>query len=87
MTEPNEGPNAAGSRVECVACGMTKKPVGRSAGLEAANGYCDGDCPGYRCRPLPGSLWPGETREQFGYACSTAKELEGVGPIYEEPRR
>jgi hypothetical protein len=44
----------------CAVCGMRKKPRGRSAPLEAANGYCDDDCPGYRQEPRPGHLWPGE---------------------------
>jgi len=29
----------------------------------------------------------GETREEFGFACSTAEELVGQGPIYEGPKR
>ena len=51
----------------CDRCGRTKKPIGRSAPLEMASGLCDDDCPGYRESPEPDSLWPGETREQFGY--------------------
>ena len=25
------------------------------------------DCPGYRQAPYPGSLWPNETSDDFGY--------------------
>ena len=36
--------------------------------MEMANSLCgDWDCPGYSQPPDPGDLWPGETREQFGY--------------------
>ena len=56
-----------GVAVDCAVCGMRKKPIGRSAPLEMANSLCDGDCPGYRQDPYPGQLWPGETREEFGY--------------------
>lgn len=51
--------------VTCALCGDMKKPVGRSAPLGAT--YCDEDCPGYRTKPLPGSLWPGESEQDFGY--------------------
>lgn len=74
-------PNARGSSVECAACGRTKAPRGRSVPMYVA-GYCDGSCPGYACQPLPGDLWPGESRAEFGYQCSTAAELAGVGPVY-----
>lgn len=56
-----------GVAVNCTVCGFRKKPVGRSAPLEMANSLCDHECPGYQEKPLPGSLWPGETREEFGY--------------------
>ena len=56
-----------GVAVDCAVCGMRKKPIGRSAPLEMANSMCDDDCPGYRQDPYPGQLWPGETREEFGY--------------------
>ena len=56
-----------GVDVDCAVCGMRKKPIGRSAPLEMANSMCDDDCPGYRQDPYPGQLWPGETREEFGY--------------------
>ena len=57
-----------GEAVECRVCGLRKKPIGRSAPLAMGNGLCDHDCPGYREEPYPGDLWPGETREEFGYA-------------------
>ncbi len=56
-----------GVAVNCTVCGMRKKPIGRSAPLEMANSMCDHECPGYLQEPLPGSLWPGETQEEFGY--------------------
>lgn len=56
-----------GIAVECTACHFRKKPRGRSAGLEMANSLCDDDCPGYNQSPEPGSLWPGESRKDFGY--------------------
>lgn len=54
-----------GILVRCVVCGNAKKPVGRSGPLDAS--YCDDECAGYRQPPFVGSLWPGETEEQFGY--------------------
>lgn len=56
-----------GIAVQCLTCGLRKKPIGRSAPLEMANGLCDDECPGYREEPRPGSLWPGETEEEFGF--------------------
>ena len=56
-----------GVAVDCTVCQLRKKPIGRSAPLEMANSLCDDDCPGYRLDPYPGELWPGETREEFGY--------------------
>lgn len=44
----------------CAVCGLRKKPVGRSAPTEMANGLRDRYCPGYRQDPQPGHLWPGE---------------------------
>ena len=63
--KPGLDPNKIGVFVRCVTCGLMKKPVGRSAGLMAH--YCDDDCAGYRDKPLPGSLWPGETEAEFGF--------------------
>lgn len=54
-----------GIDVKCVVCGTTKKPIGRSAPLGMH--LCDHECPGYYQDPRPGSLWWGETEEQFGY--------------------
>lgn len=56
-----------GVAVNCTVCGLRKKPVGRSAAAEMANSLCDHECPGYYADPKPGCLWPGETREEFGY--------------------
>ena len=64
-----ERQNLIGIRVECAVCGYMKKPIGRSGPLGAM--YCDEDCQGYRQAPFVGSLWPGETSEQFGYPVST----------------
>jgi hypothetical protein len=54
-----------GRSVSCTVCGRTKQPVGRDAPLGSC--MCGFECPGYRLDPLPGELWPGETREDFGY--------------------
>lgn len=61
--------------VRCAVCERTKKPVGRDDPL--GSDYCGCECPGYRAKPYPGSLWPGETEEAFGYPVSVAgtKEL------------
>lgn len=55
-----------GIAVRCVVCGNVKKPIGRSAPIMTA--YCDADCRGYHTAPMPGSLWPNETEEEFGYS-------------------
>ena len=60
--------------VRCSVCGSTKKPIGRSASLGAAG--CDDECPGYRLAPFVGSLWPGETAEDFGYPVSDDGTIE-----------
>lgn len=54
-----------GIKVTCAVCGHMKKPIGRDAPMSAY--YCDDECAGYRQPPYPGSLWPGETDDQFGY--------------------
>lgn len=54
-----------GVAVYCTVCGNMKKPIGRSAPLEAS--YCEYECQGYRQWPFAGSLWPDETAEEFGY--------------------
>ena len=48
---------------ECVVCGLRKKPWGRSAPLEMANGLCDSDCEGYDREPRAGHFWPDEEPE------------------------
>jgi hypothetical protein len=58
-------PNRVGVCIKCGVCGQMKKPIGRSAPLDLS--YCDDACRGYRLKPRPGSLWPGETSEEFGY--------------------
>jgi hypothetical protein len=45
---------------DCARCGRRKAPRGRSVPMEAANGYCTYDCPGYDEEPRSGHLWPGE---------------------------
>ena len=61
MTEPLR----VGIVVRCRVCGERKAPIGRSVPL--AMSLCESDCPGYRQEPYPGSLWPGETSDEFGY--------------------
>lgn len=56
-----------GKAVYCQACGMRKTPIGRSPPLGLANSLCGHECEGYRKEPRPGSLWPGESEEEFGY--------------------
>ena len=56
-----------GIAVQCTTCKKRKSPVGRSAPLEMSGGLCDSDCLGYREKPYPGSLWPGESEKDFGY--------------------
>ncbi len=63
-------PNKVGALVRCAHCGIQKQPVGRSAGIHAY--YCDHECPGYYESPRPGSLWPGESEVDFGYAVGDA---------------
>lgn len=65
------GVKRVGISVTCTTCGMRKKPVGRSAPLEMANGLCDQDCPGFYNEPRSGSLWPGESEADFGYPVSS----------------
>lgn len=62
-----ENVEKVGTSVECVVCGLMKKPRGRSAPAAMAGGLCDRDCRGYELDPQVGSLWPGETRKEFGY--------------------
>jgi hypothetical protein len=60
-----EAPQEVGVAVKCRTCGQRKAPRGRSVPMEMY--LCDHECPGYREEPYPGYLWPGETREEFGY--------------------
>jgi len=71
-----------GIAVHCAVCNQTKKPIGRSGLLEWLG--CDDSCEGYRQEPLPGSLWPGERSEDFGYPVGNdgtelAERRQGVG--------
>lgn len=63
--EHNEWMTGAG--VICLTCQRHKAPRGRSVPMEIANGMCDHECAGYAQHPVPGDLWPGEKREEFGY--------------------
>lgn len=69
-----------GIAVECKVCGQRKSPIGRSAPLGAY--LCDHECEGYRQEPYVGSLWPGETDEDFGYPCND----DGTKPIHKVPQ-
>lgn len=61
-----------GKYVECTVCHLYKKPHGRDA---PNNNWCDEDCSGYNNFPKPGCLWPGESKEDFGYPiCHNAIE-------------
>jgi hypothetical protein len=64
------GREVHGSAVECTVCGLRKKPRGRSGPLVMANSLCDYECPGYDKEPFVGDLWPGESREEFGYGAT-----------------
>lgn len=58
-----------GPLVRCAVCDLPKKPIGRAAPLEMANGLCDQDCPGHREEPYPGQLWPNENwGESMGHS-------------------
>lgn len=58
--------NVRGVEVECTVCHRTKCPRGRSAPAELR--MCDYDCVGHNLDPQVGSLWPGESEADFGYA-------------------
>lgn len=67
--------NRVGVVVRCATCGLMKKPIGRSGPLQAT--YCEPNhfaeqdgCDGYDQEPRVGTLWPGETCADFGYAHS-----------------
>lgn len=69
MSKPTPQPelraDVYGVEVECVVCGKTKKPRGRSAPMQMS--MCDSECSGYWREPLVGSLWPGENEAEFGF--------------------
>jgi hypothetical protein len=48
--------------VECVVCGQSKCPLGRSAPM--ATYMCDFECDGYEQEPKPDHLWPNERDEE-----------------------
>jgi hypothetical protein len=57
-----------GIAVECAVCRRMKRPLGRAEPSSIFITCSPGDnCPGYLEEPLPGSLWPGETEEEFGH--------------------
>jgi len=56
-----------GVAVDCARCNRPKQPRGRSAAPEMANGLCDPACPAHYDDPHPGDLWPGESRDDFGF--------------------
>lgn len=63
-----------GIAVFCETCGLLKKPIGRDAPADSY--YCTSDCRGYRDKPYPGQLWPGETDDQYGFdACDDATRV------------
>ena len=49
----------------CITCGMSKKPVGRSVGLYAANSFCDHECSGYYDDPAPTPYWSAEDEREM----------------------
>lgn len=68
-----------GIAVYCAECRNQKAPVGRSVPMGSF--YCDDTCRGYSLQPYPGSLFPGETEEDFGYPVGQA------GTVEAEPRK
>jgi hypothetical protein len=58
-----------GVQVQCRVCGNMKAPIGRSTPF-GWYGCHPSECEGYRQEPYVGSLWPGETDEEFGYPVS-----------------
>ena len=59
--------NEVGETLWCTVCPRSKAPAGRSVGMEAYSSYCSSDCEGYYQDPHPTSLFPGESRLDFGY--------------------
>ncbi len=70
-----------GIAVTCSVCGHRKAPIGRSVPMEMH--LCDSDCVGYRWPPYAGSLWPGETEEQFGYQVNADGTIDQPEPTTE----
>ncbi len=67
-----------GISINCVTCGKSKAPHGRSVADIMADSLCSHRCPGYNEDPQPGCLWPGETAADFGYpTCDHATEKRG----------
>lgn len=82
-TKPNPEREAGevrmGVMVRCATCGQAKVPVGRSAPLSWYG--CNDECAGYRTAPFPGSLWPGERSDEFGYPVGN----DGTVPLPSAP--
>lgn len=72
-----------GIAVVCPKCHRTKAPMGRSLPHEVYNSYCNRDeCPFYWDAPRAGSLFPGESEQDFGYPVGsdgTREHLEDFG--------
>ncbi len=67
---PGDTWDAVGVNVNCPACGLQKKPHGRSGPLGVS--YCTADeCKAYGADPMVGCLWPGEKASEFGFVCCT----------------
>jgi len=77
-----------GIRVACAVCGRDKAPRGRSVPDASHESWCTWDkCVGYNLPPDVGSLWPGESEEDFGYPVPTwgTKEV-AAPPTTKEPK-
>ena len=70
-----------GIEVYCTKCRRPKAPRGRSVSPVMWNSMCTNDqCGAYYDDPKPGSLWFGETDEDFGFPC----EDSATKPIRQE---
>jgi hypothetical protein len=75
-----------GIQVRCSTCGNVKAPRGRSVPDAIWDSFCLPPhpgmlgCEGYYEDPKPGDLWPGETEEDFGFACSPNATVESSAP-------
>lgn len=74
MNSDGLNPNKVGVEVECAVCHRTKAPRGRSVPLGMS--HCNNDCVGYQREPFSGSLWPGESEAEFGYAVADIGTME-----------